>query len=663
MRPAVILPLPVLEQIFKDQRNILRKYVNKDIEKVPQVLIPYTEVLGLYNKGLKVPDDVIICWPDDNFGNIRQLPDQKERQRSGGSGIYYHFQWLNGATTAYTWTCTTPLALTWYEMKMAYDYNAKNLWIVNVGDIKPAEINIEYFMQLAWDISSWDNHTTHQFLMQWASREFGNESAPQIADILTKHYELGYARRPEHMMMYNARNDEFSWEWFSTENYNDEAQKRIDAYDTLIKQVDKIYDSLPEEYKDAFFETVVYNVKGTALQNLKILYAQKSIVYGKQGRASAASWSAMAQQSENEIHRLINHYNKELVTVGNKWDHMASLPGPAGNQWKQWYMPPLSSYSGEGDPRMRLSAEGGQHDILPDFSSYNRDKRYIDLYNTGPGVVYWSSSASDDWIKLSDTSGVIYDEKRIWVTIDWTKAPKGIKTEGIISFNWSSSLINDWVDYKKLSEAEKEKYRKGFVTYQGPDSQYDVKLNIYNPASPAPPSVKGFVESHGYISMEAEHFSRKKDVSNAGWDVIEGLGRSGNSVSVFPTTLPPVQPDEDLISASPRIEYDIYTFTQGKASLQLNCIPSFPINKDYGQRIAVALDDEPPQIISYEKGRSVIENLMPINGELNIKKAGEHTLKLWMVDPGIVIDKIIIDTGGVKDSYLGPPESFSNQKR
>ena len=138
------ITVKVLEEIFADQRTILKKWVNKDITKVPQVLVPYTEILDLYNKGMKVPEDILICWPDDNFGNIRQLPNKEEQQRSGGSGIYYHFQWLNGATTAYPWLYTTPLALSWSEMKKAYDYNVRDLWIVNVGDIKPAEIGIEH---------------------------------------------------------------------------------------------------------------------------------------------------------------------------------------------------------------------------------------------------------------------------------------------------------------------------------------------------------------------------------------------------------------------------------------------------------------------------------------------------------------------------------------
>lgn len=247
----------------------------KDVSKVPQVLIPYTEILELYNKGLQVPEDVIICWPDDNFGYIRQLPDKKEQKRSGGSGIYYHFQWLNGATTAYPWLHTTPLALTWMEMKKAYDYNARDLWIVNVGDIKPAEVGIEHFMQMAWDISRFEKNEPKKFLKSWASREFGGEYAAEIAWIMEKHFELGYARRPEHMVMLDKTNS-LKWDWFSLSNYNDEAQQRIDEYNNLIERVDKVYELLPLHLKDAFFQMVVYNAKGAALHNVKVLYAQKS---------------------------------------------------------------------------------------------------------------------------------------------------------------------------------------------------------------------------------------------------------------------------------------------------------------------------------------------------------------------------------------------------
>jgi hypothetical protein len=650
------ITVSILEKIFADQRNILKKWVNKDVTKVPQVLIPYTEVLNLYNKGLKVPDDVIICWPDDNFGNIRQLPDEKEQKRPGGSGIYYHFQWLNGATTAYPWLYTTPLALTWTEMKKAYDYNVRDLWIVNVGDIKPAELGIDHFMQMAWDIGRFEKNDPKEFLIDWATGNFGHEYALQIAGILAKHFELGYARRPESMVMYNGRKNELKWDWFTLSNYNDEAQKRIDEYDGLEKQVDMIYQRLPSNLKDAFFQMVAYNVKGAVLQNKKVLYAQKSNAYGLEKRASAASYAAMAQQAENEIHKLIHHYNKEMVTVGDKWDHMASLPGPWGAQWHQWDMPPLSSYSGEGGPKMQLSLEGGESDILPGFSVFNKDKRFIDLYNTGNGAIYWNSKTSEEWIKLSETSGVVYDEKRIWVTIDWGKAPKGIDPAGRIAFGWQSSMEDKSFGEKYLSLYDK-KTKKDSINHDGPGGGFQVQLSLFNPEIPPSDKVKGFVESNGYISMEAEHFTRKNGHKHTSWCIIEGLGRTGNSVTVLPANISSITNVDEILSDSPSLEYDIYTFTTGEAILLLNCIPSYPVNRGSGLRIAVALDNERPEIIDSKGIKDVMNNLLTLKTRLNILRKGQHTFKIWMVDPGLVIDKIIIDTGGVRDSYLGPPES------
>jgi hypothetical protein len=651
------ITVSVLEQIFSDQREILKKWVNPDITKVPQVLIPYTEVLGLYNKGLKVPDDVIICWPDDNFGNIRQLPNKKEQQRSGGSGVYYHFQWINGATSAYPWLCTTPLALTWTEMKKAYDYNVRDLWIVNVGDIKPAEINIEYFMQMAWDISGFKENDPAGFLKAWATREFGKQYAGRIAAVMAKHYELGYQRRAEHMLTYKGRTKKYTYDYFTITNYNDEAQKRIDAYDKLMKETDAIYDSLAVEKKDSFFQMVVYNIKGAALHNKKVIYAQKSFAYGEQNRSSAAVYAAKAQQAENDIHKLIKHYNYGLVTVGDKWNHMASIPGPWGYQWQQFDMPPVSYYPGNGHPQMKIAIEGGDEKVLDGFSVYNKDKRFIDLYNTGNGIVYWSAKVSVDWIELSESSGAINNEKRIWVTIDWDKAPKGKDETGSITFKWSSSNNDEWLSYEELSESDKAEYRAGTIGNKGPGSVFNVRLSVFNPSAPSVASVIGFVESNGYISIEAENYSRKIDKPNASWNIIEGLGRTGDSVTVLPTNIDSNVSLDDIVSKSPVLEYDLYTFTEGEAAIYFNCIPSNPINSDYGLRLAVAVDDAKPMIVSDKSKYSVMDNLMVLKANLDMPKEGQHKLKVWMVDPGLVIDKIVIDTGGIKDSYLGPPES------
>jgi hypothetical protein len=215
------------------------------------------------------------------------------------------------------------------------------------------------------------------------------------------------------------------------------------------------------------------------------------------------------------------------------------------------------------------------------------------------------------------------------------------------------------MDWDQLSEKEREAFRKGELAYKGAGRSCEIKLSVFNPLSPTPEEIKGFVESNGYISIEAEHFSRKINGKEATWNIIEGLGRTGSSVTVLPPIISSISTVDEIVAGSPLLEYDLYTFTNGIASLQINCIPSYPINSGYGLRFAVALDDNKPQLVAYRNGnRSVMENLMTLITELNIDTKGEHTLKIWMVDPGVVIDKLIINTGGLKKSYLGPPESF-----
>jgi hypothetical protein len=320
-------------------------------------------------------------------------------------------------------------------------------------------------------------------------------------------------------------------------------------------------------------------------------------------------------------------------------------------------MPPLSCYSGNGRPQMNIAIEGGDETKLAGLSVYNKDKRFIDLYNTGNGVVYWSSDVSADWIKLSESSGFFNDEKRIWATIDWDKAPKGREVKGAITFSWSSSAVDVWRNWDDMSESQKEAYKKGAINNKRPGSFFNINLNVFNPLKPATESVRGFVESNGYISIEAEHYSRKVDKKHASCNIIDGLGRIGCSVTVLPTNIPSNVILDDIISKFPVLEYDLYTFTEGQVSLQFNCIPSNPINADYGLRLAVAVDHGEPIIISRHAGRNVIDNLMTLKTKLDMPKEGPHKLKVWMVDPGLAIDKIIIDTGGLKDSYLGPPES------
>jgi hypothetical protein len=373
---------------------------------------------------------------------------------------------------------------------------------------------------------------------------------------------------------------------------------------------------------------VLYNVKGSGLHNKKVLYAQKSNAYGGQKRAIAARYAQLAQDALSELQAVIAHYNRGLLTVGDKWNHMASIPGPYGGMGCQFDMPPLSDYKGEGPASLNIALEGGDANRLADFSVYTKNKRFIDLFNSGTGTIQWSAHVSDEWVQLSERSGLFEKERRIWVTIDWAKAPKGTRQEARVVIKGTGKTLN-------------------------------VRISAFNPAVPTPDEVKGFVESHGYVSIEAEHYSRKVDKGGTGWDIVAGLGRTGNSMTVLPPTVSAVT-GSDIVSSSPVLEYDVYLFTTGIVTITLYSSPTRPINGNYGLRYAVSFDEGTPIQISGGSA-NVIDNVRKMQKQFTISKAGQHVLKVWMIDPGMVLDKIVIDTSGVAESYLGPPESFANQ--
>jgi hypothetical protein len=619
--------VPVLERIMADQRTILGQWVDKDLTRVPQVLIAYTEVLGLYNKGLKVPDDMIFCWPDDNFGYIRQLPAARERQRSGGSGVYYHIQWLNGATNAYPWLNTTPPALIWEEMSKAWQYGAKQLWVLNVGDIKPGEIGTEFFLDMAWDPQRYRHDNVRDFLVRWAARDLDPRFAEEIASIMEEYYRLGLTRRPEHLVQARGKNP-LEYSWFSHTQSNDEALQRADQYDAIARRAQVIYDQLPTARKDAFFQLVLYPVQCASLINRKVIFADKSTRYGKEGRASASEYAAKARDAAARIIELTRQYNTGLVTAGAKWNHMISpAPGPWGAQFRQFDMPPLSDCAGTGPPAMGMALEGGDPLTLADLSVYTQGKRFVDLYNTGKGEIRWSATPSQPWVQLDLTSGAFATEQRLWVSIDWSRAPTGDDLSANIEV--TSNAGNK-----------------------------SITVPVFKPAAPARDAVTGFVESHGCVSMEGEHFTRKHDRGGAAWEVIKGLGRSGDSVAVLPPTVASRTEPAEILSSSPSLDYDIYLFHSGEARLDIDCLPTKPVAPDRGVRLAVSLDGAAPQILT-GKGGDVLANLRRLTTTVRIiASPGRHTLTVWMVDPGVVLDKLVLDFNPPKDSYLGPPESY-----
>ncbi|HUJ43102.1 MAG TPA: glycosyl hydrolase 115 family protein, partial [Opitutaceae bacterium] len=537
----------VLEQIFADQRALLAQHVNRDVARVPQAFTPYKEVLATYRAGLAVPADVTLVWPDDNFGYIRHFPTAEERQRPGGSGVYYHLSYL-GSPLSYLWLCTTPPALIWEEMSKAYDLGARTIWIANVGDLKPAEIDTEFFLQMAWDIHRWRRDNLSAFLVEWAKREFGPEHASEIADIMADFYRLNFQRKPEHLQ----------W-WLSNEPPRpspftaEEARRRLEAFARLRARVDHLAAAMPGAAQDAFYELVAYPVRGAALANERYFAGEQSALHAAAGMADAADLARQAERADAALKEATRIFNEQIA--GGKWHHILALE-PADGQW----------------PGIRLAPW-----ILPRFA-------------------------------------------------------------------------------KPMHEAVEP------AVPAGPPAPIDSFHG--SPSRPQPlPGLGSFIEADGIVSIGAEHFTRKVDRGGAGWEVIPGLGRTGDSVAVFPTTTPSIEPARLEIDA-PQLDYQVYFSAAGEITAVLNLLPTQPVNSGGGLHLAIALDDQAPQVLtagaevgSRAWAQSVLSEVITATATLRVSAAGVHTLRIFMVDAGIVLDQIILARGARPPGYLGPPET------
>jgi hypothetical protein len=280
-----------LQTIISEQRKMLARDVNTNVTAIPQIFCPYKEVLPLYRMMTNMPEDVTLVWPDDNFGYIRQFSDSRERARSGGAGVYYHVSYW-GVPRDYLWLCSTPPALIAEEMCKAYDYGATKVWILNVGDIKPAELDTEFFLDLAWSPHSWTGTNTYELLQRQVARDFPNSTSAEITSIMAEYYRLNFQRKPEHIgyprLLFSAG----------------ESAQRLAQWQKLTARVDAVKKLLPAEFQDAFFELVEYPEKSAEWENIRFLAPGKS------------------EAAQMEIDRLTDAYNTSLAN--GKWRGMMS---------------------------------------------------------------------------------------------------------------------------------------------------------------------------------------------------------------------------------------------------------------------------------------------------------------------------------------------------
>ena len=301
----------VLDRVLADQRGLIEKYVNKDVTQVPQVFIPYKEVLDIYNAGLQVPDDVTLMWCDDNYGYIRHFPTAEERARKGGNGIYYHVSYW-GRPHDHLWLSTMSPSLIYQQMKQAYDQGIQKIWILNVGDIKPAEYQIELFMDMAWNLEAVAQEGVTAHLKHWLERELGTSPAKELLPVMQEYYRLAHIRKPE--FMGNTREEEKDPAYRIVKDlpWSEEfINERLSSYDRLSETVEKVTFRIPADRQSAYFELVKYPVQAAAQMNRKLLFAQLA-------RHGKADWEK-SDAAYDSIAALTQHYNS---LENGKWNRM-----------------------------------------------------------------------------------------------------------------------------------------------------------------------------------------------------------------------------------------------------------------------------------------------------------------------------------------------------
>jgi len=619
----------LLEKIVRDQRNILSEVFGKDqLTAVPQVWALYKEVQGFYERGMRVPDDVILLWCDDNWGNIRRLPTPEERKRAGGAGVYYHFDYVGGPRS-YRWINTLSIAKIWEQMHLAYTYEANQIWIVNVGDLKPMEYPIEFFLNMAWNPEAWPKERIPEFATLWAEREFGKKYAQEIAAIMTGYTRHNLRRKPE---LQDATT-------YSQLHYN-EADRVTAEIKSYAARAETLYAKIPREQRDAFYQLVLFPAKASAIVTELYDAQAKNHLYAQQARANTNEYADKVRRLfaadaalEQEYHQLNN----------GKWNHFMSQPHIGYRNWNnppEDTLPVIHLYEPHRAAEMGIAVEGmanawpsaGRYQ-LGRFDPLGQQQRTIEIFNKGKESFSATAQASASWITISHTSVQVNAVTRIQVSIDWSKAPKGEAT--------------------------------GSVKITGPGwDGATIALKILNTGVPKR-ALKGFVEADGYIAIEAEHYQRQ-GTANDGigaklrWEKIPEHGRNLSSMSVYPIT------DKTFtdVTAAPYLEYDFYSQSSGEFKVEGLFAPSWPLMPGRGLRYAVAIDDQAAQIVDLTADMSSDAWEESVRSDLRrsvtthrIDKSGAHKLRLYSLDPGVTLQKIIIDTGGLLPSNLGPKES------
>ncbi|ANB12661.1 hypothetical protein AWJ20_923 [Sugiyamaella lignohabitans] len=647
--------IKVVQSAVKAQREILKDAnPEKSLNEIPQMWCIYKEVMGYYEGGMPVPDDVTLLWSDDNWGNIRRLPLPHELEREGGAGLYYHFDYV-GDPRDYKWLNTVSLQRTYEQLHLAYQRQADKVWILNVGDLKPLELPINYYFDLAYDINRWSYDNIDEWTLLWAEREFGKTESEEIAYLADTFSKYAAWRKFELVDV----------DTFSILNYN-EAEIALAKWAKLEERAEKVNARLPESKRAAFFQMILHPIKAGHVVYQIYINAAKNYLYVEQKRSSSNRMAFSVFDLLKADKQLTDDYHDLL---DGKWNHMMDQTHLGYNYWQQPMrdaLPPVRLVQDQMDAlagTVGIGIEGSYATVPGDdryhelggkalttlpMDPYGPSTRYVDIFSRERKCSKWELKSEVDYVTITPSSGTVCGtdsaDSRAHIHVDWTRAPAG-SSQVKVAFSFVPS----------------DKTPRSFGgTHEGHMGLY-VPLNN----TKIPTDYKdGFIESDRHVSIEAEHYSKNTSSDEAHYVTIPNFGHTLSGVTLYP-----VLAGLQHAPSSPYLEYDIYTFSPTTlANITVYTAPSLNFNGEGRPlKYAIAVDDETPKIVqvvpSSEYGQlpegweEAVSNNYWTPSSSHLISPGAHKIKVWAVEPGVVFQKLVVDLGGVRDSYFGPPES------
>ena len=597
-----------VEEVITAQRAMLARSLGQPADRIPQAFTMYKEVLDYYNRGLRVPDDVTLVWPEDNYGYLNQLGTARERARSGGNGIYYHVSYW-GRPHDYLWLGTTHPALIRDQLQRAWATGAHRLWMLNVGDIKPNEYLAEYFLDAAFDARVLGQEPARH-LAAWAGRQFGAAHGEEIAAIKLEYYRLAWERRPEFMgwSQTEPTRPVRATEYIRTGG--EEAERRLAAYNALVRRAEALQQRLPAPLRDAYFQLVLYPVRSSASLNERILKLDLAAEYARQQRPSPNLYVRQARQAHAAIAADAAAYN---ALANGKWAHFMDVAPRRLPVFAEPVYPTYDTSTRRGCGLVYPaphSVEASQL-VVPVGRTVNRT---LTLVSHGGQDAAWSVAPEARGVRLDLASGRLDasngHEQRLVLHVDGSTAPALTLRCGAQS----------------------------------------LKVNLQAQAADA--ALPG--ERERVVVLPAASATASPD-----WEALPGLGTSGKAMRAR-LDLPSRGPGA-LAGVAP-LEYRFQTRSEGGATLRLVAVPVHALTAENRMRIAVQLDDGPLETFDYttvgrsdEWKRNVLGNMAVRSSARARLDPGVHTLRIHALDPGVVLDRIDVVMDGAPEYYGLPP--------